>query len=388
MSHFDYITNFVTGSKTAKMALDRKIGGANGINGSDFALAVDYLVDNGIEELIVEINSPGGSIVEGFSIFNAIKNAPVKTVTKVVGISASMAGIISQAGDERIIMDYGIFHAHGPQVPEGAKVEEDMINKMLGSLKILISSKADIKPSEVDEMLSKETVLTAVEAKEKGFFDRIEITKGLKPKLDLKAPQNFEEAYLIANQFLNNNKMDKIGKLFSLENANEDQIVDSVKELQAEAGKVESLTNELSEKTTKIEELTDEVATLETEKKETEAKVEDLTAQVDALKLASATELVENAIKAGKISDTKKDAWISQAVNDYDNAKELIGSVKGYVKAEDLTNAIDSDKKAKAEDRKDWDFQKWGQEDPKGLEAMMTEDPETYEALFNAYVGE
>ena len=203
MKNFDYITNYLPGQKAAKLSIKRPIDkdGAKGINGDDFAKEMDFLAEVGVEEVVIEINSIGGSIKEGFSIFSAIKDAPFKTVTRVVGIAASMAGIISQAGDKRVIMDYGIFHAHGPQVPSGKKVDGDLLSKMLGSLKTMIGAKANLSEAQVSEILGKETVLTALEAKEMGFFDEIEITRGEKPELTL--TNDLEALYEMANIYIN-----------------------------------------------------------------------------------------------------------------------------------------------------------------------------------------
>ena len=82
MKNFDYITNYLPGQKAAKLSIKRPIDkdGAKGINGDDFAKEMDFLAEVGVEEVIIEINSIGGSIKEGFSIFSAIKDAPFKTV--------------------------------------------------------------------------------------------------------------------------------------------------------------------------------------------------------------------------------------------------------------------------------------------------------------------
>ena len=160
MEAFSYITNFVSGIKTAKMSIDRPIDKdrEEGITSYDFARELEYLVNEGVTDLTIDINSIGGSVVEGFGIFAAIKDSPINITTRVVGIAASMAGIISQAGDKRVIMDYGLFHAHGPQVPEGKVVEATLVNKMLESLKIMISSKANLSEDKITEIMSKESV--------------------------------------------------------------------------------------------------------------------------------------------------------------------------------------------------------------------------------------
>ena len=394
MENFRYINNYIVGKKTAKMSLNRPIGGENGqsINGADFAREMDYLAEAGVEEVVIEINSPGGNIKEGFSIFAAIKDAPFRTVTKVIGIAASMAGIISQAGDYRIIKDYALFHAHGPQVPKGKEVEADLLNKMLESLKTMIRAKTNLTDEQVNSLLGKETVLTASEALQMGLFDEIEETKGVKPELLIS--NNVEALYEMANNFITkNDEMKNLNDLLQLENATEEQIIAKVTKIKAEAAKVEELKDELWVKATEIESLTNEL----NEVKELWVKateIESLTNELNevkevnkALKLQTATDVVDNAIKAGKIKEDSRESWITQAVNDLEVTRSLLLSFAGETKAVRLTNALNTEsKREEKESRKDWDFQKWSQEDPKGLEQLKADAPEEFEAMLNAYI--
>jgi ATP-dependent protease ClpP protease subunit len=353
-----------------------------GINGDDFAREMEFLAAQGVEEVIIDINSVGGSIKEGFSIFTAIKDAPFKTVTRVVGIAASMAGIISQAGDHRIILDYGIFHAHGPQVPKGKVVEASLLNKMLGSLKTMIATRSSLPENKITEMLSKETVLTALEATEMGFFDEIERTKGLKPELEVS--NDVEAIFEMVNEYINNNdKMDKLNKFLELENATEDELLTKVTELKEGSLKVEELTNEVSESATKIEELNNEIGEKVLELEANATKLTELETEVKNLKTVAATELVENAIKLGKITEESKSTWLTQASNDMESTKVLLSGITNTASAAVITNEIEAVENK--EDRKDWDFQKWGQDDPQGLEEMRNESPEKFELLFNEY---
>jgi ATP-dependent Clp protease protease subunit len=372
MEKFDFITNYSKSKKTAKMSIRRPIATnvVDGINGDIFAKEMEYLAEIGIDNVIIDINSVGGSIKEGFSIFSAIKDAPFHTTTRVVGIAASMAGIISQAGDKRIILDYGIFHAHGPQVPKGAKVDAELLNIMLGSLKTMISTKSGLPEEEISAMLGTETVLTALEAKEKGFFDEIEVSKGVKPVINMS--NNVEALFEAVNTFINkSNKMEKISTFLALENSSEETVLSAVTELKAKADKVEGLESDITAKQTEIEALTAKVAEVET-----------LTATILELKTKAATMLVENAIKAGKISEASKESWIEQASNDFEKTNDLIGSISSVVAAKKITFETPIN-----ETRKDWDFKTWGEKDAKGLEKLKNENPEQFNKLLNNYLN-
>lgn len=375
VENFDYITNYKKDDKAVKMSLRRPID-ANpdrGINGDTFAREMEFLASAGVEEVIIDINSKGGNIKEGFSIFQSIKDYPGKTTTRVIGIAASMAGMISQAGDERVIMDYGLFHTHGPQVPSGAKADKKLIEIMKGSLKTILKSKAGITDEESEKLLNGENLFTAVEALNLGFFDRIE-SSGEAVKLD--ATNTIDELYILANNFLNNNNksnnMKEVITFLGLENeANEEQVLNSVKELKNEALKIEELTNSLKEQT----------EALELAKKE----AEELENKIKDLKNLAAYELINEKVKSGLIKSESVETWQKLAVNNLEETKELLNSLSVTVKAEEIEEEI---KPEETENRKDWDFQQWSQDAPKELEKMKNEQPEKFEELLNNYIND
>ena len=57
------------------------------------------------ENLNVRINSYGGSVFDGIAIYNALRSHPAHVTTQVDAIAASIASVIAQAGDHRVMMD-------------------------------------------------------------------------------------------------------------------------------------------------------------------------------------------------------------------------------------------------------------------------------------------
>lgn len=364
---FFYITNYVEGSKSAKMSIRKPIDEdrSKGINGDDFAEELEYLQNIGVEEVTIDINSIGGNIQQGFSIFQAIKDFKGKTITRVIGISASMAGMISQAGDERVILDYALFHCHGPQVPKGKKVDNSIVDLMRSSLVTILTSKSGISQEKAEELLSSENMFTAVEALNLGFFDRIEETKKKPVFMGVEVSNSedkIKELYELANNFLNKKtiKMEKITSYLGLENAsNEEAVLTAVTEIKNKATELE--------------------ASLEVANTEKTA----LEAQVSELKNKMATSLVENAIKAGKIKKEASEKWVKLAVEDLGNAEELLGSLSGKTPAVEIANEFTPEE---LENRKNWDFQQWGENDPIGLEKMKNTDKAKFDALLENYL--
>ncbi len=375
---FDYINNFSQGQTVAKMSVRRPINAdpVKGINGDQFAKEMEFLAANGVEKVIIDINSKGGNIKEGFSIYQSIKDYPGKTVTRVIGIAASMAGMISQAGDERIIMDYGLFHTHGPQPPAGQKADAALINIMRGSLKTILKSKAAITDEKAEKLLNSENLFTAVEALNLGFFDRIESSQ-TSIKLDIN--NTIEELYEMANNFINTktNKMEKVVSFLGLDNAaNEEAVLKTLEELKNDAEKVEELNNALTEKTEKVAELT---ASIEAQALE----VTDLLNKVNELKKSAAEALINEAVKSGKLQKDSVEKWLEMAQNDLESAKELLKGLGTSPKAQDIVNEFEAEE---TENRKDWDYQKWSEDDPKGLLKMKNESPAQFNELLNSYL--
>ena len=79
-----------------------------GIDGAEFERELMTLDTMKKKRIQVWINSPGGMVLDGWSIYNSILKTKTKVDTYCVGIAASIAGVIFQAGRERNMADYGI----------------------------------------------------------------------------------------------------------------------------------------------------------------------------------------------------------------------------------------------------------------------------------------
>lgn len=65
----------------------------------DFIAAIDALGE--VDEITVELNSPGGDVPSGVRIYNYLRDHQAKVHTRVTGTAASIATIIMMAGDTR-----------------------------------------------------------------------------------------------------------------------------------------------------------------------------------------------------------------------------------------------------------------------------------------------
>ena len=71
-----------------------------GVNAADFVVELDAVT---APEIRVEVNSPGGDVFDGIAIYHALANHEARVTTRVDGMAASIASVIVQAGDRRLM---------------------------------------------------------------------------------------------------------------------------------------------------------------------------------------------------------------------------------------------------------------------------------------------
>lgn len=159
----------------AEVFLYDNIGGY-GITANDFIAELKELGD--VETINLRIASGGGSIVEGNTIYNALKRHGAKVITHIDSLAASMASVIAMAGDEVHMAANALFMIHNPWTmtfgdAEDLRKEADLLDQMkagiLGSY-----SRSNYDPEKLNELMDAETWLTAEEAIDAGFIDVIE----------------------------------------------------------------------------------------------------------------------------------------------------------------------------------------------------------------------
>lgn len=134
------------------------------------------------EPIEVVFNSPGGSVFDGFDLFDVIRDLSAKghhVTTVVAGIAASMAGVLVQAGDTRVIGRRSYLHLH--EVSTGAlgkasdlKDTAELAERLTMDACRIYAERSNKTADEVYEMMRRhEVYLTAEEALDLGFVDVI-----------------------------------------------------------------------------------------------------------------------------------------------------------------------------------------------------------------------
>jgi len=127
------------------------------------------------EEAEIEINSPGGSVVQGIEMANAIKNSKAKIVAHVTGIAASMASVIACACDRIEMEEASFMMIHDPwSYVEGNAEEMRKQASVLDQMKAVIMSFyrgkfKGLTEDQISALMSDETWYTGAECKENGL---------------------------------------------------------------------------------------------------------------------------------------------------------------------------------------------------------------------------
>jgi len=130
-----------------------------------------------VNEISLRINSPGGDVFEGITIYNRLKQHKAKVICHIDGMAASIASIIILAADEIIIGEGAQVMIHKPWTFAGGNANDleaivnrldDVENQLIG----IYMKRTGISRSDLIDMLSKETWFDADQAIENKFADK------------------------------------------------------------------------------------------------------------------------------------------------------------------------------------------------------------------------
>jgi len=174
-----------------------------GVAGSDFCRELLLLDAMGKKRIQVWINSIGGSVIDGYSILGAMLKAKTPVDTYNIGVAASTAGWLFEAGRNRDMSDYATWMGHNPHSTQGDHPE--ILDKFRTSITHIIAARTGKDDDLVADMLEKETYMTASECLMEGFCDTITVTSRQHVKSMKNAAtitDKYHTAAQIVNQFL------------------------------------------------------------------------------------------------------------------------------------------------------------------------------------------
>jgi len=90
-----------------------------GVQGADFCRELLLLDNAGKRNIQIWINSVGGSVIDGYSILGAMLKTNATVDTYNIGVAASTAGWLFEAGQNRDMSDYATWMGHNPHSTDG-----------------------------------------------------------------------------------------------------------------------------------------------------------------------------------------------------------------------------------------------------------------------------
>lgn len=132
----------------------------------------------GAKTIDVRINSPGGDVFDGFSIYTLLKSHQAKVNVYVDGLAASIASVIAMAGDEIEISENGFVMIHDPwsfSVGNAAELRKqaDLLDNIRNSIVDTYVARTGGESEAIQDMMAAETWLNSSDAISNGFADRV-----------------------------------------------------------------------------------------------------------------------------------------------------------------------------------------------------------------------
>ena len=359
-----YVEN-ISDNNEATVRLFGRIGDT--INGTAFADEMRYL-SNICSKITMRINSEGGSVLEGYTIIDAMNEIKEEghcvIATRNVGMAASMASVILCSGSKgyRSADNYSVTMIHNAS----GETKDTVLNSINASINTIYQNNTAMNGDVASNLMKNETFMDCKMALDMGLIDNV-VETGTKLKLPKKKSiENLSEIY---NQLLlTPTKMNKITALLGLKNeASEEVVVDSIEALKKD------LDTEKAEK-----------EILAARVKELEAHAEEAKVAEEAKELAVITTVVENAIAKGLIKEDKKSDLISLGKINMSLLDTVIeASTKSSVAT--MVMPVSATNLAKEDDRANWTIVDWMKKDSKGLTSLKNETPEIYTLMYDNY---
>lgn len=318
-----------------------------GIDGSLFQHELLQLDSMGKKRIQVWINSPGGVVLDGYNIFNAILKSSTPVDTYNCGIAASIAGVIFMAGRKRVMADYASLMVH----PPSGSSDKKSMDAISDSLTKMLSAKSNCSETDVKYLMDRTTWMNSAECFAKGFCTDIEVTSESNKK---RMPvTNVMEMWRVANSinnFSNKNEnkmsMTKITMKLGLNDAaTEDNVISEIKKIEDRAYAAETATIAAEKSLSDIEnaakkikadadielgkvknELAEKITAFDKVKAEYDAMLTDKLAAEEVAKEIMAKNMVEGYAKAGRIKNEASVIlkWATLAKNDFEGTEGLI----------------------------------------------------------------
>jgi len=281
--------------------------------------------NQGIKDILVLINSPGGYIFDGLAIYNALK--PLNVNVEISGQASSIASVVAMSGKEIAINENSFMMIHNPWTfAIGDSDYMQKVKDMLDELKKVIidayEGKTGKDRAEIEKLMNAETFMSAQLAVDEGFADRKIKLGAMQDAMNYLGYVNYMKMFRNQNGGKRTmNIWEKIKALFGW--GEEIDEVKGLEELEKIKVKAESTVElpvikpPVAIDMPELSEVVNQVKTLN--QKITDMENEDRTDKVESL--------VNQAISDGKILPAMKDVYLNSAKLDFDGTKAKLDAI-------------------------------------------------------------
>ena len=179
---------------------------AYGVSVKDFSAVLSGIKAGTIN---LSINSPGGNVFDGVTIYNLLKEHPAQVDVQVDGLAASIASVIAMAGDKITMAKNAMMMIHNAWSIACGNASDmrqiaDVLDKIDGTLVKTYQDRTGCTQRDIKSMMAAETWLNADEALAKGFCDCVGSCADAKASFDLSkfqnAPREAVELYAVRRE--------------------------------------------------------------------------------------------------------------------------------------------------------------------------------------------
>lgn len=322
------------------------------------------------------VNLYGGSIYEGFPVYEAIANeTDVKITGKVDGLAASMGSVIALA-----------IPAENLEMGKFARL---MIHRAKGGSygtgDEVVSQGNEILKLENDlaEIFASRTGLSIEDVKAK-WFDGLDHYINSKECIDLgligkAVNSSFSKAPTKA-------LLENPSNVFNFYNNQLNNENDNMKNLALFIAAIVAVNPNFNQEASE-EEVLKEFQNLISKGKQDAKALGEAQAELDAAQAEKVTDLISNAIRENKISEKQKEAMTKMASNDFEGTKTFLDNQTARLPINAMLNGGKQNTPGAKPADTEMTFNDWRKKDAAGLAKMKKEDFAQYSALYEAQYG-
>lgn len=199
-------------NKVLKLMIHEEIG-FFGVESKQF---VSLLQDHDSYDIELDLNTPGGVVWDGFSIYNNLLKHSGKVTVKITGLAASMGAVIATAGDYVEMSEASMIMWHKPLVSGFGNADEhrklaETLDKIEKGIVAAYRRRVNKPDAEIEEILRNTTYYTAEEALDAGLVDSITEKTEIKDLFDLSQFEYGDIPEMVLNRFDVNHGPEELG---------------------------------------------------------------------------------------------------------------------------------------------------------------------------------